>query len=73
MAKPKRDTALAKKFRVIIARTKANCHICGGPIDYQLPPLEPGAFVIDHVVPLHKGGADALSNIRAAHRHQLMQ
>lgn len=70
MSKPKRDSALAKRFRATIARSKPNCHICGEPIDYQLPPLDPGAFVIDHVVPLHRGGADALSNIKAAHRRQ---
>jgi 5-methylcytosine-specific restriction endonuclease McrA len=63
-----RSSANAKRFRAIIARTKAACHICGGPIDYTLPYLDPMAFVIDHVIPLHKGGEDALTNIKAAHR-----
>jgi 5-methylcytosine-specific restriction endonuclease McrA len=30
--------------------------------------LHPLAFQIDHVIPLHKGGLDELSNIVAAHR-----
>jgi 5-methylcytosine-specific restriction endonuclease McrA len=63
-----RDTVRAKRFRDIIKRTKAACHICGDPIDYTLHYLEPKAFVIDHVIPLHKGGADELHNIKAAHR-----
>jgi hypothetical protein len=69
-----RDGSKAKRFRSIIARSKPACHICGLPINYTLPYLDPMAFVIDHVIPLHKGGEDALPNIRAAHRRQpLMQ
>jgi 5-methylcytosine-specific restriction endonuclease McrA len=64
-----RDTVRAKRFRDIIKRTKAACHICGQPINYELHYLDPKAFVIDHVTPLHKGGADELHNIKAAHRH----
>jgi 5-methylcytosine-specific restriction endonuclease McrA len=63
-----RDGSKAKRFRSIIARSKPACHICGLPINYTLPYLDPMAFVIDHVIPLHKGGEDALPNIRAAHR-----
>ena len=63
-----RNSARRDRMRATIARTRAACHICGQPIDYTLPHLDPGAFVIDHVVPLAKGGEDALSNIRAAHR-----
>jgi len=55
-------------MRQQIARGKPACHICGEPIDYTLPHLDPKAFVIDHVVPLAKGGEDALSNVWAAHR-----
>jgi 5-methylcytosine-specific restriction endonuclease McrA len=55
-------------MRATIARTKPACHICGQPIDYTLDHLHPQAFVIDHVVPLAKGGADDLTNVKAAHR-----
>ena len=63
-----RSKANAQRFRKHIAKTKANCHICGKPIDYTLPHLDPGAFVVDHVKPLHLGGEDALHNVQAAHR-----
>jgi len=63
-----RDLSRAKRFRSAIARSKPACHICGGPINWQAHYLDPKAFVIDHVIPLNKGGADELDNIKAAHR-----
>lgn len=63
-----RNSANAARNRARIRASRPACHICGEPIDYELHYLEPRAFVIDHVVPLSKGGEDALSNIRAAHR-----
>ena len=44
------------------------CGICGEPIDYTLPYLDPGEFVVDHVIPVRHGGADVLTNKQAAHR-----
>lgn len=44
------------------------CGICGEPIDYELPYLDPWEFVVDHVIPLIRGGEDVLSNKQAAHR-----
>lgn len=66
----KRNSANAKRFRAVIAKTRAACHICGQAINYELAHTDPKSFVIDHVVPLHRGGDDALPNIRAAHRRQ---
>ena len=63
-----RDGVRAKRFRSAIRRTKPACHICGNPINYELDWKDPKSFVIDHVIPLHKGGADELYNIKAAHR-----
>lgn len=63
-----RSSSIRKRARAQLAKSKASCHICGKPIDYALPHMDPKAFVADHVIPLHKGGVDALSNIRAAHR-----
>lgn len=63
----KRSDQLRKKHRAIIARTKAACHICGNPIDYTLTYPHPESFVIDHVVPIAKGGSDELHNKKAAH------
>jgi 5-methylcytosine-specific restriction endonuclease McrA len=67
MATPRND-ANRKRMRARIAATRAACHICGEAIDYTLGRHDPRAFVIDHVVPLHQGGADELSNVKAAHR-----
>ncbi|GAA1959941.1 HNH endonuclease [Microbacterium aquimaris] len=63
----KRSDALRKRHRVIIARTKPNCHICGQPIDYTLKYPDPMSFVVDHVKALANGGADTLANKAAAH------
>lgn len=45
-----------------------DCGICGEPIDYELPHLDPWEFVVDHVVPVIAGGPDTLPNKQAAHR-----
>jgi len=63
-----RSASRAKRFRSIISKTKAACHICGLPIDYTLPYTDPKSFVVDHVTPLHKGGSDTIDNAAAAHR-----
>jgi 5-methylcytosine-specific restriction endonuclease McrA len=67
----KRNTTQQMRMRATIARSKPACHICGQAIDYSLPYSDPKCFVIDHVIPLAKGGEDALSNVRAAHRQQV--
>lgn len=61
-------TAQRDKDRARIARTRPACHICGDPIDYSLHWLDPLAFVVDHVIPLNRGGQDVLANKAAAHR-----
>lgn len=62
-----RNTAQRDRDRKRIAATRANCHICGGPIDYSLPHTDPQSFVVDHIVPIAKNGADRLANKAAAH------
>ena len=64
----KRSSAQRDRLRRAIARSKPACHICGEAIDYSLPHLDPKAFVIDHVVPLIRGGSDTIDNVKAAHR-----
>lgn len=64
----KRNTATRDMHRARIARDKPACHICGQAIDYTLHYLDPWAFVVDHIIPLAKGGADILENKKAAHR-----
>lgn len=63
-----RNTALRDKHRAQIRRGKPDCHICGEEIDYTLPYLHPYEFVVDHVIPIDRGGRDTLDNKAAAHR-----
>ncbi len=63
-----RSTTQRDKDRATIRRARPDCHICGQPIDYTLPHLDPGAYVVDHVLSLQRGGPDTLDNKRAAHR-----
>lgn len=45
------------------------CHLCGQPIDYDLPSGDPWSFELDHVVPLARGGAPwDYGNAAASHR-----
>ena len=64
----RRNTATRDRHRATIKHTQPPCGICGGQIDYDLPHLDPMSFVVDHIVPLNKGGADTLANKQAAHR-----
>ncbi|MBF6350348.1 HNH endonuclease [Nocardia flavorosea] len=64
-----RSTSTRDRHRTLIARGRPPCGICGGDIDYSLPHLDPGEYVIDHIVPLARGGADTLDNLQPAHRH----
>ncbi|HKY58963.1 MAG TPA: HNH endonuclease signature motif containing protein [Aeromicrobium sp.] len=63
-----RNTATRDQHRAAIKRSRPPCGICEGEIDYSLPYLDPMAYVVDHVVPLNRGGADTLENKQAAHR-----
>lgn len=59
---------------LILATYGANCHLCGGRINLDAPSQvgAPGwelAYHPDHVLPLSRGGADDLSNIRPAHAY----
>lgn len=63
-----RSTSQRDRDRATIRRHKPACALCGEPIDYTLPHLDPREYVVDHIVPLHKGGPDRLSNKQAAHR-----
>lgn len=63
-----RNTTIRDQHRRHIARGKPPCGICLEPIDYALPYTDPLSFVVDHVIPVAKGGLDELDNKQAAHR-----
>lgn len=67
MVKRSNSRAIQKKNRQILAASPA-CHICGGPIDLALKNPDPMAGVVDHVVPIARGGLDIPSNKKSAHR-----
>lgn len=63
-----RDTTTRDRHRAVIRRLKPPCALCGQEIDYSLHYLDPMAYVVDHIVPLDRGGPDTLDNKQAAHR-----
>lgn len=65
-----RNSGQAKRARIRLRAMGASCYLCGSSIDYELPMTDPKSFVVDHVIPLAKGGQDALSNMKAAHRRR---
>lgn len=69
-----RNSTMQARMREHVRRRGGNCHICGQPVDYTIPYYIPGtrkpnpeAYVADHDVPLHKGGAHNTSNAKPAH------
>jgi 5-methylcytosine-specific restriction endonuclease McrA len=43
------------------------CQICGDPVDPDLRKPDPESRSLDHVVPVSRGGADTLANVRLTH------
>ena len=51
-----------------ILKTQSVCGICGKPVDKSLKPPHPLAPVIDHIIPLNKGGHPSdIKNLQLAH------
>ncbi len=58
--------------RILRARVKAMglpCALCGQPIDYSLPALDPWSYELDEIVPVSLGGSELdPDNVQPAHR-----
>jgi 5-methylcytosine-specific restriction endonuclease McrA len=62
-----RNTTVRDRDRARIRRTKPPCGICGSEIDYTLRYPHLDSFVVDHIIPIAKGGLDVIENKQAAH------
>jgi len=63
----RRNTTQQARYRARHRATRSACHICGEQIDYELKWPDPRSFVVDHVIPIAKGGAHTYDNTAAAH------
>ena len=69
--RPDRDTAhrsVFEKNKRKILKTQDVCGICGKPVDKSLKYPHPMSAVIDHIIPVDKGGHPSeISNLQLAH------
>lgn len=57
-----------EKNKKIILKTQNVCGICGRPVDKNLRAPDPMSPVIDHIIPLNKGGHPSdITNLQLAH------
>lgn len=57
-----------EKNKKRILKTQNTCGICGKPVDKRLKYPDPMSPVIDHIVPVSKGGhPSAMENLQLAH------
>lgn len=71
MARPDRigpHRVAYEKNKQIILKTQNICGICGQPVDVRLKYPHPMSPVIDHIIPINKGGHPSdIANLQLAH------
>ena len=57
-----------EKNKKVIFKTQNVCGICGKQVDFSIKAPEPLSPVVDHIIPVSKGGhPSAMENLQLAH------
>lgn len=70
MTNPRQKNGAARRsLRRRVAAMGLPCALCGQPINYDLPPLDPMSYELDEIIPVSLGGNPLdPDNVQPAHR-----
>ena len=52
----------------VYIRDGGQCHLCGHPVSWNMPPFHDASFNLEHVVPYVHGGKHHLDNVACSHQ-----